>query len=328
MGKFNTHDSHIKSIFEIIGSYFCDTIFNHIYANAVTNLANGGQITDEYVRRVHAYVLGIKNDKKCYTDVIQSVHLYFRTTTRFTTLSFADFVDKIVAIAVPDEYFQQFTVQDKDELLCSIICDLVSNLAVFATKPEMLKRIIDEHNVSPDITIRILQDRAVEFLSAKRFAILNKFLHKSSQAREHISMDAVDGMKKTIKQLIREKTELTAELERKNHTIKTLTNDWKEREAKFLKLIKLLRMGGEKGPAHVGMQLMIPQIETIAEPPPKKPMKKTPPIREVIAEKSDDILIDTAPLSIDSPQREETEPRTISDFITGLMGEEKYDEDF
>ena len=175
---YASQDPKVISVFEIISSYFVDCFFNHIWHSARINLVGGTSLTDEYVRRIQAFVTGAKTDSRCYSEVIQGVHNYFTGTTRFTTLSFADFVDRIVGVCVPPEYFKQFSAQDKDELLSSVICDLVSNLAAGVTKPDILRRIIDNHAVTPGVTVRMMQDIAVSALISKRASLHNKFLHK------------------------------------------------------------------------------------------------------------------------------------------------------
>ena len=113
-------DPKVISVFEVVSSYFVDCFFNHVWHSARTHVVGGASLTDEYVRRIQAFVTGAKSDPRCYSEVIQGVHTYFTGTTRFTTLSFADFVDRVVGVCVPPEYFGQFTAQDKDELLSSV----------------------------------------------------------------------------------------------------------------------------------------------------------------------------------------------------------------
>jgi len=280
MAEYSTQDPKIISVFEIIGGYFTDTIFNHIYAGAKTNLKSGSSITDEYVRRLQAYMTGIKNDEKCYSEVIQGVHRYFTRLTRYTTLSFSSFVDRIVGVCVPEKYFQEFSPTDKDELLSSIICDLVSNLIVYAAKPDMLKRIIDEHEKSPSVTIRMLQDTAISSLLAKRALVNNKFMTKAGQAREHVPMDVVEGMKDALRRLVKEKTEaleLAAKATDRLSRVENQLSEERVKNGKALKMISLLR----EGP----MSRFKPPHETIAEVEPiARDRHSKVPERETIAE--------------------------------------------
>jgi len=248
-------DARVNSIFEILGAYFCDTFFNHIYRSAHLNTKNNSSLTDEYIRRVHAYVIGVKTDKECYSEVVQGIHSYFIGTTRFTTMSFNDFVDNIIKVCVPADYFTQFTQQDKDELLSSIICDLVSNIAVYTTQPDILRKIIDEHKTRAEVTVRMIQDSIINFLTIKRTTIHNKFLQKIGQSREFVSIDTIKDMEKVIKRLVKEKSDLTSNnsiLEKSIIDAKHQIRDGKIREHKLMRIIELLKIEISKGPAEAG----------------------------------------------------------------------------
>ena len=248
-------DARVNSIFEILGAYFCDTFFNHIYRSAHLNTKNNSSLTDEYIRRVHAYVIGVKTDKECYSEVVQGIHSYFIGTTRFTTMSFNDFVDNIIKVCVPADYFTQFTQQDKDELLSSIICDLVSNIAVYTTQPDILRKIIDEHKTRAEVTVRMIQDSIINFLTMKRTTIHNKFLQKIGQSREFVSIDTIKDMEKVIKRLVKEKSDLTSNnsiLEKSIIDAKHQIRDGKIREHKLMRIIELLKIEISKGPAEAG----------------------------------------------------------------------------
>lgn len=279
-------DSRVSSVFEVVGSYFCDTFFNHIYSSARTRVSAGASLTDEYIRLVKSYLIGTKQDKKCYTEVIRGVHSYFLATTRYTTLGFSEFVDRIVGVCVPAEYFEKFSTADKDEILGSIVCDLVSNLAAHVTSPDMLRRIIDEHGTTPDMTVRMLQDRAVEILREKRLMLHNKFLSKAGQAREFVSLDQVEGMKKAMRRLAREKAEAVARAETLERANKAQQREFKAREAKMLKLIELLRVERDKGPAAAAARVSVPRRDRIAERDPFADLEPGEvPGRERIAER-------------------------------------------
>lgn len=289
-GQLQLHDRRMISILEIIGSYFVDIIFNHVYTSARTNQSGGSSLTDEYIRFATAYMTGVKSDKKCYGDTVRGLHKYLAGTTSYTTISFSAFVDLIVKNYIPEEYFREFTSPDKDEILSSILCDLVSNLISGATEHSMLRRIIDEHDQAPAVTIRMLQDIAIQSLLAKRSELLNKFLRKKGQAREHVPMDVVEPMKRALRQLVKEKAEIASQLreaEEANAAIRSQLREAKTREAKLRQLVDLLRDGQKRGAASAGASLSVPPRDRIAEDP-FDISKETPyvPPQDRIAEKS------------------------------------------
>ena len=267
-GAFSSQDPKVVSVFEIVGSYFVDTVFNHVYHSSNSSVTGATSLTDEYVRQVQAYCIGVKTDSRCYSDVVQGVHTYFVNSTRFTTMSFAEFVDRIVGVCIPEMYFRQFSPQDKDEMLSSIMCDLISNLAAFATRPEMLRRIIDGHAVAPEVTVRMLQDAAVKSLLTKRSELHNKFLMKVSQARDYVSMDTVEEMKRALRRLVKEKADASARAaaaEAAAAAAQEKIRAFKEREGKLLRVVDMLRRAKAEGAAVVGAGLRLPRQETLAE---------------------------------------------------------------
>jgi hypothetical protein len=283
--------ARMSSVFEIVGSFFVDVIFNHVYNSARTNVSNGSSLTDEYIRRITAYMTGVKSDKQCYGDTVHNLHRYVTGTTRYTTISFSSFVDLIVSVCIPEEYFGQFTTQDKDEILSSVLCDLVANLTAYATKHDMLRRVIDEHNQSSEVTIRMLQDFAVQSLIEKRSDLRNKFLRKKGQARENVSMDIVEDMKQALRRVVKEKSELAASLkaaEEARGELAAQVRELKKREAKLRQLVDLLRDGRARGPAAAGAALSVPARDRIAENPfdlTKEESQSYVPPRDRIAER-------------------------------------------
>ena len=266
--RFATHDRGVVSTFDIVGSYFVDSFFNHVYAGARAALAAGAgdSLTDEYVRRLQAYVLGVKSDERCYGDVVRGVHLYFTRTTRYTTLGFAEFVNRIVGACVPGDYFRQFTPQDKDELLSSVLCDLVSALAVCITTPEMLRLVIDNHDRTPDVTIRMLQDTAVSSLLEKRASLHNKFLQKVGQADPQDS--SISVLKQALRRLVREKTEAVAAAAAAEAAAVAARGDLRSarsRAAKLTRLVELLRAERDQGQTAAAAAACLPSRDTLAE---------------------------------------------------------------
>jgi hypothetical protein len=115
---------------------------------------------------------------------------------------------------MPDDYFDSLNNNEKDEVLGSTICDLVSGLGVYATSPDVLYRIIDHHDAQHEITIRILQQYAITLLLAKRDSIHNKFLKNIGQAKETVSITLVENMRKVIRRLVKEKAELVSYIQK------------------------------------------------------------------------------------------------------------------
>ena len=308
--QFASYDPKLISILEILGSQFVDIYFNHVYNSARAHLNTGESLTDEYTRRVQAYIVGVKDDGKSYREVVQNLHKYFQTTTRHTTLSFADFVERIVQQFIPAEYYGLLNAPEKDETLGSIIADLVSSLGAYVTSPDMIRRIIDEHDPplgQPKVTIRMIQDQGVVILLTKRGEIHNSFLRRVGQAKEHVSADVVDDLKAAIRKLVRQKAELKTRLgECEDHAmdLEDTVGALKKKDAKYRKLIEMLVAERESGAQAAAFAASIPDRNHHAEGRSTDDPRPSVPPPNSIAESRDAGAgeLFTSPFNTDPPE--------------------------
>jgi hypothetical protein len=288
-------DPKLASIFSVCGSYFVDVLFNHMY-NAARPTSNSS-ITDEYRQNASAYMIGVKSDAQCYHTVVQNLHQYFVNHTRLTTMTFSDFVDKVVGCFVPASYYAQMTAEEKDEILSSVICELVSGLVVYCTTAEMLRRVIDARETETAVTIRMMQEKAVAVQEQKRDAIHNDFLRQVGQPRETVPVHLVDKLKKALRQLAREKADEEARADDAEEEIEGLQDEVEDlrdevrrlraREAKYQRALELLRgVQTPEGRAELQRLQTQPRYDRIAETKDKRPRADDPgpPPSERIAE--------------------------------------------
>lgn len=254
-------------------------------------------ITDEYRQNASAYMIGVKSDAQCYHTVVQNLHQYFVNHTRLTTMTFSDFVDKVVSCFVPASYYMQMTAEEKDEILSSVICELVSGLVVFCTSADMLRRVIDARETETAVTIRMMQEKAVAIQEQKRDAIHNDFLRQLGQPRETVPALMVEKMKKALKQLAREKADEEARADDAEEEIEGLQDEiddlqaevrhLRERVAKYQRLVELTRgLQSPEGRAELQRLQTQPRYDRIAETKDKRQRAddRGPPPPERIAE--------------------------------------------
>lgn len=219
--KFGAQDAKVLSIFEVFGSYYVDVFFNHLHATARKTTANGEAVTDKYRAHAQAYLIGVKNDKHLYHETVQGVHRYF-AAHGYSTWTFAELVDRVVGCFVPAEYFRQMKTVDKDEILSSVVCDLVGHLATYSTSTDLLRRVIDLHDAEAPTTIRMMQDACVSAQIQKRDEIHNKFISRLGQTREGVSAEMFEKLKRALRQLAEEKAEAVQRAERAEDKIEEL----------------------------------------------------------------------------------------------------------
>jgi len=224
-------------LYEIIGSYFTDVVFNHIYLNTKIKLVKDQSFLEEYTKRLQLYIIGIKNDKKCYLSVYNGLHKYYDTVLNKNSSEQA-FCDIILNAFVPPDFIEEINNSNKLELISNIICDLVSNLIGYASSPRLAEYIISKHNEKSNETIKMLQDYSIHVLINKKINLINKIIKETGQVKEEPPIEVIDNMKSIIKSLVLEKNELIEEINQRERKI----NELIENEKKLKKLISLLNI--------------------------------------------------------------------------------------
>jgi hypothetical protein len=77
----------------------------------------------------------MKNNIEYYNKIVKEIHQYFLKNVgkKFTDLTFANFIYRIVSISVPEEHYSQLSHSDKEDIFSNIICELIEHLAAFVT---------------------------------------------------------------------------------------------------------------------------------------------------------------------------------------------------
>lgn len=236
--------------YEVLGSYFVDIYFNVIFESCGRDAA--GSITDAYRDKVDAFIRGMKQDEHSYDKIVQRLYEYFRTHLRFTTLSFAEFVDVVVKTLAPPDYFEQLRAKEKDTLLQTVLISLIVDLGAHAVSPDMIRRVIDRQGGQSQVTIQMLQDKAVEVLILKRDEIMHAFMGSKHRASAGgVSPEVVaqlqEALRKVLKKLQKESAAAAAAAERAEGLENELL-DARRRAAKLEKIVMLLREERANGP--------------------------------------------------------------------------------
>lgn len=226
-------------LYEILGSYFTDVLFNHIYLNTKMKLGKKDSIIDEFSKRLQLYVMGIKNDKKCYISVFQGLHKFYNTVLHRSTTE-QEFINTILFAFLPPDFMKELNTSQTIEIISNIICELVSNLVVYASSPNIMSLIINQHVEKAGETIKLLQDYSIHVLINKKIQILNKIMKETGQVQDERSppIEVINNMKQIIKDLLMEKNQLIDELHNKEQCV----NELIENEKKLKKLILLLNI--------------------------------------------------------------------------------------
>jgi TolA-binding protein len=232
----------------VLGSYFVDMFYNHLYNS--TKLRKGERsITDAYRGQVQAYILAIQNDNQLYRATVVTLHTYFRNTTSFATISFNSFVDKVVEQFVPKEYLDLYETEERDEVLSSILCDLVASLGAYCITSDMLARIIDHHS-QHQVSVRMMQDHAITIMLSKRDKIHAQLISRATNAKDVVSVSVVNSLTEKIHELAKEKVHMLAKIEKLKDRLEEAEETIEDYEETIEKLERKESGKGRKEKAH------------------------------------------------------------------------------
>jgi hypothetical protein len=268
--EFKNYDRRLISICEVVGAHYVDVYFNHVWSFAVANakLAKKESLTDVYVHTVQTYIASVKTSEKSYQETVGKLFEYYKTATRHRNSSFVDFQEAILVQFIPPEWYERCRTKQKDEAFCNIVNDLISNIGVYMTSPDMLRRVIDSHEEQPRVTIQMAQVKAITILITKRDEIHNRFLGRLGQARDIGSSEMVEKLKDAIRKLVKDKGKLKArveELEEELEEALDAASDLKKRhqankkkETQLRKLAELLVRERQTGTRRAAFTSAIP----------------------------------------------------------------------
>lgn len=242
-----------NNVLETLTSFFVNIYYNVIFNVAHVNFTKTNKknatLTDEYRKSVSSFALGVKNDTEQYRNLVRQLPEYFSTYLRGFPNNFNALVDRIVEHFIPEAYFKDVKSEQRDEVLGDVLCDLVSNLCAYVISPEMLRRIVDEHDAKSSVNIGMLQERGKVILQTKSDALHANFLGKGIQAREDISHASI-ALEKMRHALVRLAKQKHAEKMRADKYEKAYMEEKQKRlirEGKMIKIIKLLKVSSQSG---------------------------------------------------------------------------------
>lgn len=234
MNKLNRQNYSDKtiSIFEIIGSYFVDVFYNHLYLTAKKNhsmkaTTEPRSLTDEYKMSLFIYFQGITKDKKYYEQTIKGIHDAYRTFTRFSTISMRDFIDEVLNQFIPAEHIQIMINDQKHFFLNKIIKSVVSKFIGRVTQIEMMRMIIDDHGNKENP--RQFIDLIVDLMIIEREELFNELAKQHLAEHEQVSVEVLqkithdrDALWVQVQELMKRKCELESELARAKSIVEIL----------------------------------------------------------------------------------------------------------
>ncbi len=231
------YDSKAMGLFDTIGSYFVDALYNNHYliARDIVRRGAANNITDAYRTTVINYMNGSSRDD-LFKIIVYKLHEFYQKNSGFGTIVLSEFQNKVLSQFIPAEYYQDFTDRHKDKTLKEIIVRTVNEFGAVALSPNVLRRIIDDHLNRDNITL--LQDHIVDIFILQREEYYTKFAQEISRKNAGGTVDKglLDKLKLAYVDEKRKCCELMADKERAANIVGQLIDKIKALEAANLML--------------------------------------------------------------------------------------------
>lgn len=235
MERSRKHDQRTLDLWEIVGTYFVDTFFNHLYIKANLSLKRGDErsVSEAYKKYVRDYVEGLQIDEH-YLKTVANLHNYFTKQAAFSSVILIDFQDKFLRTLIPQEFYSGFSNKEKDNVLHNVIVRAATELASFVNEPANFRMIIDNHERAQDM-IPQMQNEMVDCFAFLQEEYHSRF-YKASTSAEMVPKDVFKNLKKEYVEKMRAVLQLEENNARAVNIIQGLMTKLKSAEGEIAKL--------------------------------------------------------------------------------------------
>lgn len=225
-------------LLEALSSYFVNDYFTHVYNAAKSD--RKGSLTEAYQEKVTNYIRGIKSVERIYRKLCVDIHRYITKSARFSSMMYGEFVDKLVYIFTPEDYYEILTREQREEIFSSIINDLSATLGSFCLRPSILRKIIDEHETAKHVTQDSLFNESLNILHNKRENLMHTYVKSISQSKDMISPEVAEKYRDQIKVLTDDNNNLKSIISDLENDLERAEDEFTQKEYKYKELIDLL----------------------------------------------------------------------------------------
>ena len=184
MSQVGNYSKRTISVFEIVGAYFVDMFYNHLYLTARSNHraveTSVGSLTDVYKSTVNAYVKGLKSEKRYYESAVKGMNEFYKTHTKHSTITMAEFINEVIRQFMPPDHFDILAGHEKDFFMNNIVLRIVDDFADEVFAIEKMRLVIDSH--ADESNTRVWMDCIVSIQICIREAMYSKFIKTAGPA--------------------------------------------------------------------------------------------------------------------------------------------------
>ena len=210
----SAYSSTTVSVFQIVGAYFVDVYYNHLYTEAIKFKTDGkvASVTEGYRHATFAFLTALDNKAKGYkpehyNKLIQGINEYFVFWTTYSSLTLSECIDKIVREFVPADYFASLNKEQKRNILRSVLIESIREFTKIVIG-EFLGAIIDNHDEPANV--EALKEKMVDTFIMQRETMFHKFLDCRAGGRpdEKVDKKFVDKLRTEVIRLNQQNQEL------------------------------------------------------------------------------------------------------------------------
>lgn len=184
MSGVGNYSKRTISVFEIVGAYFVDMFYNHLYLTARSNHravdTSVGSLTDVYKSTVNAYVKGLKSEKKYYESAVKGMTEFYKAHTKHTAITMTEFINEVIRQFMPPDHFDILAGHEKDFFMNNIVLRIVDDFADEVFAIEKMRLVIDSH--ADESNTRVWMDCIVSIQICIRESMYSKFIKTTNQS--------------------------------------------------------------------------------------------------------------------------------------------------
>lgn len=219
-----------KQIFEVLGVYFSNCYWNHLYDSALNAWPEGGyeNLDDAYKNVASKYnqAFGRKANKdervnKHYVNITEDIHKSYCVWTS-SSETYWGFIDTVVRFLIPKEYYEGIPARDerKNQIFHNVMTRTLTEFTLFVLQDlgQVLDKTVRGEKQKSTECVKSWKNKFIELLSKERNNLCSLILAKGSgvDIRDpsqlgSIPKEVCDKLTNKIKHLITEREQMIKE---------------------------------------------------------------------------------------------------------------------
>ena len=217
-----SQNNQTLSKFEIIGSTYINILYNNIYNNSILSNVN---IKNAYIANILDY-LNSSKEEEFFIQSINCICSYFKSSTKYTDLSFNNCVELLIIEFVPTNYINKLNKQQKHKILHNVLHNTLKRVIATIIKNHIMI-IIDNHNDLNNLVT--LQDIYLKNILYEKNLLLSRFAdptQKDDNTEKIKIFELLEKFKIEVVTLKKKNEELMSLIKDSTNKFNKLKNDY------------------------------------------------------------------------------------------------------